>query len=607
MTIPQNKITIDDTTTYVNLQLSAVITMLENGFDTATIELPDNLSAFYPDTITTDTTIQLDVKDSADGDWITQLKGINRFPILPFNEQEIITLKCDGAGYPLAETVCAQEYGSQSRNASLNTVREIIKDSTYGIIPKYVNKILGSATDSGYSIDTDDSRITDLAGDIPYLYSPYKPNNKLIDDLCDLHTAISAEDSYAGPHWRVDTDGQFRLKRVDATQTGWTKYYGDSQANATLEQGKDFTSQNWEPIGPECNYFIYNGIWRRPSNGDWAENNSASWDNTRGGSTLSDESDVKILGDYSVKAYNAAATGAGASFIFPESIDLSYFTSENIPNITVSIATDRVMTALTGALIYNNFFIRLFSAAAAYSWINPGNDAISKGSTSADINFQTFNYQLGPYSKDKWQQHTTSVDWSNLIEVEVWCPNVQSAYIDSLSFGGAQVTRIAKNSTSITANNVKMRSITDTTPKDDTLTSGTAGTTDTGLMARLAYAELLRQQTSSIVGSVTVPMLKDALPGQWFHIHAKKKADGNFTINKDMRATKVTQIISPSGYFTTLELTDDLTNTHPRPRYEDRNKIVAAQRPDFQDRQSSSIKAGQVDIRVTPLEEDYPS
>ena len=127
-------------------------------------------------------------------------------------------------------------------------------------------------------------------------------------------------------------------------------------------------------------------------------------------------------------------------------------------------------------------------------------------------------------------------------------------------------------------------------------------------MARMAYSELLRMQKTSLVGRITtVSMIPDLMPGQWLHIHAKKEADASFSINKDMRVTKITQNIGAQGYSSTIDLTDDLTNTRARTAYEDRNKLVAANRPDYQDRQATSVKAGNIDINIVPLTEDYPS
>ena len=185
--------------------------------------------------------------------------------------------------------------------------------------------------------------------------------------------------------------------------------------------------------------------------------------------------------------------------------------------------------------------------------------------------------------------------------------NGETLHIDGMHFGDANVCRVAWNSTSVTNSKLKTKLITDNTGKDDTLLSGVLGTTDTGLMARMAYAELLRCQTTSLVGWVKTFMISDLLPGQIFKIYAKKTSGGTYNINDtEMRVTKLIQEGSVVGCISTIYLTDDLSNSHPRTLYEDWNKVVnAAARPEFQDRQASSMKAGQIDIRVPRLVEDY--
>lgn len=598
MTVPKNKITISGATDFENTIISAMITRLENGFDTVTIELPDNNSAFYPATIAPGTAIQLTVKESS-GDYPTNpmFKGIVRFPILPYGNNELIQLQCDGAGYGLSETVCAEEYGYQSRNSTINTVTEIFTDSTVGIIPKYVNKILKSATGSGFTYTTSGNPATSLA----YLYFPYKPCISAVADVCDLATA-SQVDNY-GVHWIVTTDDVFRFKNVNQSTADWTTYYGNSEAASTLIQGVDFTEFQFEPIGPEANYIIYNGRWRRPSSGDACEGNSSDFGTTAGTFTYADDGTYHIVGDYGVRCTNSILGGVGFDYPATQDAawDFSVFKEYNTPNLNFYLLVSRAMDAGTGS-----FFIKLYTAGGG-----GGNFAVYPGETLMDTvnEFRHFSYPIGPASgSNNFQYVTTGTpSWSQIDYVQIFIPYDAAGYavLDGFYFGESQITRIAKNSTNITANGVKMRTITDVIGKDDTLTSGTPGTTDTGLMAQMAKSELLRLQTSSIVGTVTVPMIADALPGQWFHIHAKKTSAGTFTINKDMRATKITHTISSTGYFTTLTLTDDLKNARPRSAYEDRNKVVAAQRPDFQDRQASSIKAGQIDIRVVPLEEDY--
>lgn len=594
MQMPRSKITVG-ASEFTSTLNTAVVVIPENGFRTATVELPDNQSAYYPSTITNGTATQIDVK-TVGGSYTTLFNGIVRFPNFPDGNNEIIQLKCDGSGYGLGDTACAQEYGTQSRNTSLDTITEILTDATNGVIPKWANKILGSATDSGFSYDT--SKIETITGSIPYTVAPYKPINKYIDDLCDLVTALKA--GSAGPHWIVTnasgTD-YIRLKVIDGTQVGWTKYYGDSQANSTLTPADFVSFPKFEPIGPEANLVIYCGVWRRPSSGDaWTQDSASTW-GSNAFTTVTDDATVHQIDTKSVKftpsggdltAYYPSAKNAAWDFtVFPE------FAT---PVLNLYLRS-------TGRGVLFNAQIRL---------VDTDGDNLLADVTStiaADDTWYHIELPIGTYYKqnhtaNRWTTETGTFDWSEVDYIQIeGITSSGNLYIDGLNFGGVPIIRIAKNSTNITANKLKAKVITDNIGKDDSLKESD----DSGALAQMAYAELLRLQKSSIVGTVTIPMLADALPGQWFHIHAKKKSDGSFTINEDFRATKVTHTISPSGYFTTLDLTNDLTNSHARPYYEDRNKIAAANRPEWQDKQSSSIKASGIDIRITPMTKDYPS
>jgi hypothetical protein len=135
-----------------------------------------------------------------------------------------------------------------------------------------------------------------------------------------------------------------------------------------------------------------------------------------------------------------------------------------------------------------------------------------------------------------------------------------------------------------------MRLITDNVGKDDSLVA----TDDSGVMAQLAYAELLRQQKVTYHQTLTMPMIPKALPGQQFSL-----------ATVTYRASEIVHEIAGDDYTTTLTLTSDLINGRTRQRYEDVNKAYANMRPEFQDRQASSIKAGQVDWRITRLVTDY--
>jgi len=168
------------------------LTRLENGFDTAVIRVKDRIgvdgSRYYPSTIDAGKAVTINVKDASDASWTTEFNGVIRFVHMPFSKaEEFAILICDGAGYGFAETIVGQEYGADSANSTLDTIAEILTDSSHGIIPKYVNKILGSDTSSGYNYS---SVVDAITGTIPYIYFPYKPCNKAIADLCDLVQAI---------------------------------------------------------------------------------------------------------------------------------------------------------------------------------------------------------------------------------------------------------------------------------------------------------------------------------------------------------------------------------------------------------------------------------
>lgn len=612
MVTPQNKITLGGTD-YINERgLSAEIVRRENGFDTATVVLSEKLSDLYPTIITNGASIALAIKNASDGSWgDSLLNGIIRFPLLNLQSSENITLKCDGAGYGLGEMVCAEEYGAQSRNPTNVNLSGIIADPNHGIIPKFVNRTLeyGTEGSSGYNYDTTYVYIQGDDPDIQFISFPYKPALNSINDLMDLITAL--RDDHIGSHWIVKTDGKVCVKQITESLTGiWTKYYGNSQANATLEQGIDFTSQNFEPIGPEANVVIYYGAWRRPSSGDWAENNASSYYSSPPLLTLTDETTLKIVGEKSVKAASNLKTAA--IFSYPSSKDAAWnfnsFTDFNTPNFNFYLLKKGTLTSVA----------MYFFTAGAFITGDYYYAAINKDDLAVNDQFYHFSFPVGPYSNMIGQgkgfawQKINNADWGNInffiVSLVDTGAGLDYGIIDAPHFSDADICRVARSkwpseggTLGQSTNPVKVKVITDDVGKDDSLVA----TDDSGLMAQMAYAELLRLRKSSIVGTIQTPMIKDALPGQWFHIHAKKKADDSFAIDEDMRATRITQSFSINGYTTTLELTNDLTNSHARPRYEDQNKIWASIRPEWQDRQASSLKAGNLDIRIARLEKPY--
>jgi hypothetical protein len=571
------------------------VTRAENAYDTALLTF-DNSPNLYP-TVTSGTDAVVEVKDASDSAYTKLFSGKVLYPQYGFGNISKISFRCVGTGYPLNMMNCAEEYGYQSRRSSLYILQSILTDGTYGVIPKYVNKYMGGSNSSGYSIDT--TYVENLVGNIPYIVSPYKPCDKFLDDILDLHTAISAGSSLPGAHWIVDTDSKLRVKRVGYTQTGWTKYYGNSQANATLVEGVDFLDGDFEPLGKEANVVVYYGNWRRPSSGDaWTENSASEW-GCEALDTLSDDATKHIVGDKSVKLLHQAGHATNMFMEYPSTKDAAWnftcFSDFNTPTLNLYVlpsdANKGSLVALELETATNSKFYTGLTMPDADTWYH-------------------FSFPVGTYANTQKNSNdfTWSVvssggapDWGEINCIRLVGVDITDAYlqVDGLYFGDAPICRVARQcfpagdpdvgTLGEATNPIKFKVITDNIGKDDSLVASD----DSGLMAQLAYAELIRASKETVTGRFSTPMIKDILPGQYLYI------------GEDWRITKLVHSANSDGFKTVFNVTDDLTNSHTRMRYEDQNKIWAAIRPEWQDRQASSIKTGDLDIRVARFEKPY--
>lgn len=600
MTAPVNKLTLG-ASEYTNYLVSAKVTRNENGFDTATIVLPD--TSIYPGTVTQGTTVLLEAKDSTDGSYTTLFVGTVRFVIADISDSNTLTLSCLSIGAGLSEMVVGSDYGYQSTNI-LDSITEIVTDATDGIIPNYVQKILGGDS-SNYAFDT--TKVETISDKITYINFPYKPADKCLNDLCDLVTAVRAGSS--GPHWIVTYSGgtnYLRLKYVDGTQVGWTKYYGDSQANATLTYGTDYTKINLEKMAPEANYILYYGSWRKPSDGDsWTEGNmSFAWPDPRrwweiallGDADVTDDDTIYKVGSKSIKLYTTAADAGGTWWVEPFylpsfSWDLqTVFSPTNIPSVNFYTRRGTGMSEAEIWLLTSDPNTPDWSDRFVYNFYSDLTDV----DTWYHINLPCGDYipEGDEKTSNKWTE-VGSPDWSDIKGIIFYalCPGATHGqlWIDGLHIGGAKVCRVAALS-DYTGVITRQRLIVDDVGKDDSLVASD----DSGLMAQMAYSELLRLRTTPVVGTVVTPMIKDLLPGQWLYIQAT-----------DYRVTKITHTIDATNYLSNIDVTSDVVNARSRPRFEDLNKQFAAIRPEWQDRQASNIKAGSVDWRITRLVKTY--
>jgi hypothetical protein len=581
--------------------LSVSVRRHENGFDTGTVVLEDTEARNYVDKVMADDTIEIKQRDATES-WVTILDGIIRRvePVRGINGN-LLNVQCDGAGYGLNMTSCGQEYGTESSNASLDTIKEMIEDATNGIVPKWVNKVLGTATDSGYSYTT---QIETIAGSIKYIYFPYKPNDKAINDIANVVQAIKGTN--AGPHWIVDTSKHVLVATVGnhgaPASTYWPTWWRTNADGSTLVEGEDFVNFRFQHLAKEANYVLYHGRFKKPTDGDyWTENSSSLWGTSDG---IADDNVNYQMGSYSIKGI-ASDAGAGVIIYYPSAMNASWdFTKiggkHNIPTLNFWCMRDSEATAA-------EVHLAKYEGAVTKRYIYDLQSAMP----SAD-KWYYFALPIGPYALPGVAEGFTGWradgvlggDWTDIDMIMFLSGVVVAAadfWVDNLNITG-WVLRGARQSTAYSASDpLKLKLVTDEVGKDDTIVASD----DSGLMGRLCYAEYLRQSTAPIVGTFTIPMANDLLPGQKIHLHAKKKSNGDFKIDKDFRVTRLIHTINAQGFLTNVDVTDDMTNANPRPIPTQINVLFGAVRPEFQDRQATSIKTREIDITQPILEKSY--
>ncbi len=593
MTTPSATITIGGTDVSDEYTLVEVIRR-ENAGANAQIIFSNDASKLYS-AIDLYDTARIDLQCA--GSSATEVFGGYLTSLKPASTMAGRVMVADLLGFDVAlkRMRVAQEYGTESKNPTLYTVREILTEANFGIIPKYVNTILAGATASQYAIQTvsgGDNYIYNEPTSIRYLNYPYAPASDALRDICDL---ISA-DNYpaAGTHWQIIPSAGIPYLCVDviaAHHAPITNLWPTSTTLGTLTQEDGgVTDALFCESESEANYIVYVGVFEKPTAERWTEgaNVHLNW----GFSLGAGSSPAGIVGNECV-----CCTGAGGSFYYPGAgtlgLDVTKFgTTRTIPSLSFYARRSAGVTGLlveltmsAGNYYYHNIFADLPNAA---EW-------------------RHFNLPVGPYcTKADWVRNfqwltNGAVNWNDVNYV--WFVFIGAAGstvdIDDLQFHG-MVTRGAKSNAAIAAQKARMKLVTDDVGKDDCLT--VAGT---GVMGQLAKAELIRSMTTPVVGRLTMPMQESVLPGQLQHCHFEEKSDGTFNVNDDFRIPTVTHRLSDAGATTTLELTDDIVNGYPLSPMNQLNLLLRAVNPDFQDRDRGSIKAATIDLLQTILETNY--
>jgi hypothetical protein len=212
-----------------------------------------------------------------------------------------------------------QEYGIQSVNSTLATIREIVVD----IINNHTNKIMGSSHTSGYSIGTNyvwDGKVPYVedqhrqmyydADTIKYLNFPYPPVQRALDDVCSLYSALGNP-----VHWII-LNNQLYLAPVpdmitrDHSVKGATDGYSIESVWASvgppLYVKRDMIASEFSLKESEANYVLSLGTYEYPVNEYYTEGHADEWDTT----LVSGVTPIEVR-DMSEVYYGQHDTGAG--------------------------------------------------------------------------------------------------------------------------------------------------------------------------------------------------------------------------------------------------------------------------------------------------------
>ena len=620
--LPQPRITVTHGGSDYELDaISWDVTLRENVVSHAEIVVPDSKAIYseifeekcdIPDNVK----VEFRYKDKTDtwtqlfGGWITDLS-----PSLDSEGGQLLHIIALGYEQALVNMLVHEEYGSQSANSSLNTIKEILTDSSKGIIPKYVAKVMASATDSGYSIDT--TKVADLTSDFRYLVFPGKPAIKCLNDLVDLIGAANTPD--AGAHWTCIPSGTTTylcLATVGVHENPpadvWPTWWNTDQTGSTLEVTQDMILSSFQKKRSDGNYVLYAGNFRRPVDGDkWTEGNASEYgkDSETGDGVVEDETTVYKIGVKSIRIReptNAKWIVGYYPFTADMNFDITQIESRTtVPhigfyvrrnaNVYVGGAGPVRPTIWLGTTAYAN--AKFFSC-----------DLLSRGYLSDADKWYHVSLPIGNYHKVEeatdweWAQ-TNSPNWNDIDWIGFTCSASAAdcrLYIDGLRIEGF-LQRAAYDSAKYATQKCKMVFIRDNVPKDDTLVA----LNDVGEMAQFCKAELRRAITAPTIGQISIPLQEQIRGGQLAHIHYAKTSSG-FRIDKNMRITTVKHHFDvKSGAFSFLDLTDDVKNSRgigPADAYE---MLMKATSPQFQDRVFGSLITGDLNVAQAILGKNY--
>jgi len=203
--------------------------------------------------------------------------------------------------------------------------------------------------------------------------------------------------------------------------------------------------------------------------------------------------------------------------------------------------------------------------------------------------------------KFRWQE-SGSPDWATIDHIEFYTFGGGAngiLLVDDLHFTG-KIIREAVDTSEVTSYNEYQKTLLSNTPFDDSCVASD----DSGMAARIAYAELLRRVSPPRTLTCQIPLRPEVKPGEYFKVYAEKKLDGTYNVNGvDFRVLRYEHHINNSGAYTVLYLTDDVKNSYPL-THVDARAVLNEYLLENNDK-AMDMKGGDVDLLISHLRKTY--
>ena len=516
------------------------------------------------------------------------------------------------------------------------TLREVLCNTNNGLIRRYVEKILNTNADSGYSLNTD--YVYNDLSKYTYLNFPYQDSFMCIQDLIrlgsSLHYVVNSN-NWKGLHWIITQDGKLLIApvgnhHVEGIPNKWVDSIWATRApNEPLIVREDMITQEFKTEVPLANYVLVAGKYIYPLNDMWTESLDG-WAEEHGhlGGVVSPTITFELNHKVYVKETSSLeykfqmATGVRVYAVLIQSMNSDFvkLITKDSP-VTIGL---QIKGAMKGeelklrlycndtkpTLIYDgetyrvrgNYFevdLSKYLPGGSTNW-----NQIEIPVTKEDL----FNTEAagiwtsivdGDYPQPTWDNIKWFIIWFKTGQAgaagatDVW--NIDDINIVGNCIRGAYTSDCGKSSIDectigcIKHYGCKFLTIKDSLASTDTLDS----VDDSSPIAQLALYELLRNRIPRTSGQITIPLNPDIKPGQLIHIHAcYDEANKLYKIDRDFRITQVQHNFVVQGAVSLIKVVDDLFNSIPIDTMEPYTVIMRAVNPDYQTKTFASLKTG---------------